>query len=219
MGPVISAESRARIEQLIDKAIREGARPIVDGRNPDIPKYRKGHFVAPTVLEDLPVESEVARTEIFGPVLSVHHVEDIDRGDRAGQHRSVRQPGLSLHDQRRERPQVPLRSGGRQRRDQRRRRGADGVLPVQRRARELLRRSARPGPRRVRVLHPGEGRRRTLAQGVDAEVLARRVTARCRSSSPSCRTPPRSGPARAARSSTPSGRRTARGSRRRRSAG
>ncbi len=79
MGPVISAESRARIEQLIDKAIREGARPIVDGRNPDIPKYRKGHFVAPTVLEDLPVESEVARTEIFGPVLSVHHVEDIDQ--------------------------------------------------------------------------------------------------------------------------------------------
>ena len=79
MGPVISAESRARIEQLIDKAIREGARPIVDGRNPDIPKYRKGHFVAPTVLEDLPVESEVARTEIFGPVLSVHHVQDIDQ--------------------------------------------------------------------------------------------------------------------------------------------
>ena len=79
MGPVISAESRARIEQLIDKAIREGARPIVDGRNPDIPKYRKGHFVAPTVLEGLPVDSEVARTEIFGPVLSVHHVEDIDQ--------------------------------------------------------------------------------------------------------------------------------------------
>jgi malonate-semialdehyde dehydrogenase (acetylating)/methylmalonate-semialdehyde dehydrogenase len=79
MGPVISAESRARIEQLIDKAIRDGARPVVDGRNPDIPKYRKGHFVAPTVLEDLPVQSEVARTEIFGPVLSVHHVDDIDQ--------------------------------------------------------------------------------------------------------------------------------------------
>ena len=78
MGPVISAESRARIEQLIDKAIRDGARPVVDGRNPQIPKYRSGHFVAPTVLEDLPIESEVARTEIFGPVLSVHRVNDID---------------------------------------------------------------------------------------------------------------------------------------------
>jgi malonate-semialdehyde dehydrogenase (acetylating) / methylmalonate-semialdehyde dehydrogenase len=78
MGPVISAESRARIEHMIDRAIRDGARPVVDGRNPDIPKYRQGHFVRPTVLDGLPMESEVARTEIFGPVLSVHHARDID---------------------------------------------------------------------------------------------------------------------------------------------
>jgi malonate-semialdehyde dehydrogenase (acetylating)/methylmalonate-semialdehyde dehydrogenase len=78
MGPVISAESRTRIEGLIDQAIRDGARPVVDGRQPDIPRYRAGHFVRPTVLEGLPIESDVARTEIFGPVLSVHHVDDID---------------------------------------------------------------------------------------------------------------------------------------------
>jgi malonate-semialdehyde dehydrogenase (acetylating)/methylmalonate-semialdehyde dehydrogenase len=78
MGPVISAESRARVESLIEQAIRDGARPMVDGRNPDIPKYRAGHFVRPTVLDGLPLESEVARTEIFGPVLSLHHASDID---------------------------------------------------------------------------------------------------------------------------------------------
>lgn len=82
MGPVISSESRTRIEQLIDKAIRDGARPVVDGRRPDIPKYRAGHFVRPTVLEGLPIESDVARTEIFGPVLSVHDVPDIDAAIR-----------------------------------------------------------------------------------------------------------------------------------------
>ena len=82
MGPVISSESRTRIEQLIAKAIRDGARPVVDGRRPDIPKYRAGHFVRPTVLEGLPIESDVARTEIFGPVLSVHHVPDIDAAIR-----------------------------------------------------------------------------------------------------------------------------------------
>ena len=82
MGPVISSDSRARIEQLIDKAIRDGARPVVDGRRPDIPKYAGGYFVRPTVLQDLPVESEVARTEIFGPVLSVHNVRDIDEAIR-----------------------------------------------------------------------------------------------------------------------------------------
>jgi malonate-semialdehyde dehydrogenase (acetylating)/methylmalonate-semialdehyde dehydrogenase len=78
MGPVISQESRARVEDLIGRAVRDGAKAIVDGRHPKIPNYGKGHFVRPTVIEDLPFESEVASTEIFGPVLSVHHVSDID---------------------------------------------------------------------------------------------------------------------------------------------
>ncbi len=78
MGPVISAESRSRIEQLIGQAVKDGARALVDGRNPEIPGYAKGSFVKPTVLHGLPLESEVARTEIFGPVLSVHHANDID---------------------------------------------------------------------------------------------------------------------------------------------
>jgi malonate-semialdehyde dehydrogenase (acetylating)/methylmalonate-semialdehyde dehydrogenase len=51
---------------------------VIDGRQPEIPKYAEGYFVGPTVLRDLPAESEVARTEIFGPVLSVHNVRDID---------------------------------------------------------------------------------------------------------------------------------------------
>ena len=78
MGPVISPESRARIEGLIDKALRDGAKPLVDGRRPEIPEYAKGNFVRPTLLDGLPYASEVVRTEIFGPVLSMHHVKDID---------------------------------------------------------------------------------------------------------------------------------------------
>ena len=78
MGPVITPESRKRIEGLIEKAVKDGARPVVDGRRPDIPKYGAGNFVRPTVLEGLPFESDVTRTEIFGPVLSIHKVADID---------------------------------------------------------------------------------------------------------------------------------------------
>jgi malonate-semialdehyde dehydrogenase (acetylating)/methylmalonate-semialdehyde dehydrogenase len=78
MGPVITAESRARIEGLIDRAVGQGARAIVDGRNPEIPQYRRGHFVRPTVIEGLPFTSDITRTEIFGPVLSMHQVETID---------------------------------------------------------------------------------------------------------------------------------------------
>jgi len=79
MGPVITPESRTRIESLIDQAVREGARPIVDGRNSKVASYEKGNFVLPTLIEGLPYSSEIARTEIFGPVLSMHHVDTIDQ--------------------------------------------------------------------------------------------------------------------------------------------
>lgn len=78
MGPVISAESRTRIEGLIGRAVTDGARAVVDGRRPQMPASLPGHFVRPTVLADLPLASDVARTEIFGPVLSVHRVDTID---------------------------------------------------------------------------------------------------------------------------------------------
>jgi malonate-semialdehyde dehydrogenase (acetylating)/methylmalonate-semialdehyde dehydrogenase len=78
MGPVITPESLARIESLVDRAIRDGARAVVDGRHPSIASYPRGNFVRPTVLEGLPLSSEIARTEIFGPVLTMHHVDDVD---------------------------------------------------------------------------------------------------------------------------------------------
>jgi malonate-semialdehyde dehydrogenase (acetylating)/methylmalonate-semialdehyde dehydrogenase len=78
MGPVISAESRVRIETLIGRAIQDGARAIVDGRQPTIAKYPHGHFVRPTVLDGLPLTSDVASTEIFGPVLTTLHVDDVE---------------------------------------------------------------------------------------------------------------------------------------------
>jgi malonate-semialdehyde dehydrogenase (acetylating)/methylmalonate-semialdehyde dehydrogenase len=78
MGPVITPASRTRIEGMIDQAVRDGARPVVDGRKASIPRYEKGNFVRPTVLEGLPYSSEIVRTEIFGPVLSMHHVDNID---------------------------------------------------------------------------------------------------------------------------------------------
>jgi len=79
MGPVISGESAARIEQLITQAVNDGARAFVDGRRPDISAYPNGHFVRPTVLDRMPLSSAVAQTEIFGPVLSLHHVDTLEQ--------------------------------------------------------------------------------------------------------------------------------------------
>ena len=71
MGPVISPESKSRIEGLIDEGMVEGAKLLVDGRGVSIPGYEKGNFIRPTVLVDMPEQGKLAQTEIFGPVLGV----------------------------------------------------------------------------------------------------------------------------------------------------
>ncbi|OGO10657.1 MAG: methylmalonate-semialdehyde dehydrogenase (acylating) [Chloroflexi bacterium RBG_13_68_17] len=78
MGPVISAPSKARVESLIGRGQNEGASVAVDGRGARIRGYENGFFVRPTVLLDLPPAGEVARTEIFGPVLGLIHVNTLD---------------------------------------------------------------------------------------------------------------------------------------------
>jgi malonate-semialdehyde dehydrogenase (acetylating) / methylmalonate-semialdehyde dehydrogenase len=78
MGTVITAESKARIEQLIQAGADEGAKVLVDGRSPQIPNYEQGYFVRPTILQDVNPNGEIAKTEIFGPVLSLIHVETIE---------------------------------------------------------------------------------------------------------------------------------------------
>ncbi|HEY0735425.1 MAG TPA: CoA-acylating methylmalonate-semialdehyde dehydrogenase [Herpetosiphonaceae bacterium] len=78
MGPVISSASKERIEQLIDSGLREGAEMLVDGRGATITGYERGNFLRPTILSGVDPRSELARTEIFGPVLSLFHVATID---------------------------------------------------------------------------------------------------------------------------------------------
>jgi malonate-semialdehyde dehydrogenase (acetylating)/methylmalonate-semialdehyde dehydrogenase len=78
MGPVINAASQQRIESLIAQGEREGATVLVDGRGAKIAGHEAGHFIRPTLLEGISPESELASTEIFGPVLSLMHVATID---------------------------------------------------------------------------------------------------------------------------------------------
>ena len=78
MGAVINAGSKTRIEGLVEKGVSSGASLLVDGRNPHIPGYEQGYFIRPTILQDVNPLSEIAHTEIFGPVLSLMHVNNID---------------------------------------------------------------------------------------------------------------------------------------------
>ena len=78
MGPVISQVSKANIEKLIGVGTKEGASALVDGRDTVIQGYENGAFVRPTVLADVRPNSEIWKTEIFGPVLSMMHVNTIE---------------------------------------------------------------------------------------------------------------------------------------------
>jgi malonate-semialdehyde dehydrogenase (acetylating) / methylmalonate-semialdehyde dehydrogenase len=78
MGPVITPQSKSRIETLIAEGEKDGAKVLVDGRNATIPNYESGNFVKPTILDAVPASSELAHTEIFGPVLSLVHAKDLD---------------------------------------------------------------------------------------------------------------------------------------------
>ncbi len=78
MGPVISTESKLRIESLISAGVGEGAKAILDGRNTKVPNHEAGNFVTPTVLDGLSASSQLANTEIFGPVLSLVHADSIE---------------------------------------------------------------------------------------------------------------------------------------------
>ena len=78
MGPVISPESKTRIEGLIDKGVAEGASVLLDGRNKKIAGFENGNFISPTIIENLAPDGELIKTEIFGPVMSLMHMKDVD---------------------------------------------------------------------------------------------------------------------------------------------
>ncbi|PYX05169.1 MAG: methylmalonate-semialdehyde dehydrogenase (CoA acylating) [Acidobacteria bacterium] len=78
MGPVITPKSKSRVESLIGVGEKQGAKVLLDGRNARIPKHEAGNFVKPTVLDDVPRDSELTDAEIFGPVLSLVHANDMD---------------------------------------------------------------------------------------------------------------------------------------------
>ena len=71
VGPVISPAAKVRVETLIQSALDQGARMLLDGRGAAPPGYEKGNFVGPTVVDGVRADMDVYQNEIFGPVLVV----------------------------------------------------------------------------------------------------------------------------------------------------
>ena len=85
MGPVISKKSKERILGTIEKGIQEGAKLILDGRSIQVPGLPNGFFIGPTVLDEVRPEMTIAREEVFGPVVSIIRVKDLDEAIRLAQ--------------------------------------------------------------------------------------------------------------------------------------
>ncbi|VVQ15764.1 CoA-acylating methylmalonate-semialdehyde dehydrogenase [Pseudomonas fluorescens] len=78
IGPVVSCAALDRISGLIVKGESEGARLVLDGRNPQVAGYEKGNFVGPTIFTDVTTEMTIYREEIFGPVLCILNAATLD---------------------------------------------------------------------------------------------------------------------------------------------
>jgi malonate-semialdehyde dehydrogenase (acetylating) / methylmalonate-semialdehyde dehydrogenase len=77
MGPVITRQHRDRVLQLIETGVKEGAKIPADGRGAGN-GASNGFFVGATILDQVQPNMTVAKEEIFGPVLNVMHLEDLD---------------------------------------------------------------------------------------------------------------------------------------------
>jgi malonate-semialdehyde dehydrogenase (acetylating)/methylmalonate-semialdehyde dehydrogenase len=78
MGPVITAQHRDRVISLVASGEKEGARIIADGRGVKVSDAPNGFFLGATIVDQVQNEMEIAREEVFGPVLNVMRMEDLE---------------------------------------------------------------------------------------------------------------------------------------------
>jgi len=81
MGPIVNAGHRDFINDWIETGVREGAKLVLDGRNPQVPRgCEKGFYVGPTIFDHVTEEMSIGREEVFGPVLCVKRVKGFEDG-------------------------------------------------------------------------------------------------------------------------------------------
>ncbi|CAH0168466.1 CoA-acylating methylmalonate-semialdehyde dehydrogenase [Pseudomonas mediterranea] len=78
IGPVISKRAKARILELIESGVQQGAKLELDGRGVSVPGFEEGNFVGPTLFSGVTTDMRIYTEEIFGPVLVVLEVDTLD---------------------------------------------------------------------------------------------------------------------------------------------
>ena len=75
MGPVVTAEAKARIQAYIGSGVEQGATLVMDGRNLTVSGREEGYFLGATLFDNVKPGMKIYDEEIFGPVLCVVRVE------------------------------------------------------------------------------------------------------------------------------------------------
>ncbi len=79
MGPLITGEHAAKVRGYVDLGVEEGADLVVDGRSYTPPQgYEGGHFIGPSIFDNVTTDMRIYNEEIFGPVLSMVRAQDFD---------------------------------------------------------------------------------------------------------------------------------------------
>lgn len=78
LGAIISKEAKERIENYITEAEKAGAKILLDGRGVQVKGKENGYYIGPTVVDNVTPEMKIAREEVFGPVLTILRVKNVD---------------------------------------------------------------------------------------------------------------------------------------------
>ncbi|MBC8009554.1 MAG: aldehyde dehydrogenase family protein, partial [Burkholderiales bacterium] len=78
MGAVITAAHRDRVASLVTTGEAEGAKILHDGRALRVPEAPAGFYLGPTIVDNVQDHMALAREEVFGPVLNVMRMDDLD---------------------------------------------------------------------------------------------------------------------------------------------
>ncbi|MBS1049370.1 aldehyde dehydrogenase [Gluconobacter japonicus] len=79
MGPKVSEDELKKVHEMVEKAVRQGAKLETGGKRLTGGVYDKGHFYAPTLLTNVSQDMDIVHNEVFGPVMSLIKVKDFDQ--------------------------------------------------------------------------------------------------------------------------------------------
>ena len=80
MGPLVTRVHRDKVASFVDAGVSDGAKLVVDGRNPKVNGATNGFWLGPTLFDEVSPQMSIYKEEIFGPVLSVVRVKTYNEG-------------------------------------------------------------------------------------------------------------------------------------------